>query len=67
MPPGEFENHNRGSNFGGSFLFTLYKNRDITIDFSVCQVAVIRKRASYLKLAPLKLAYTVQKNTEHIS
>ena len=66
MPPGEFENHNRGSNFGGGFLFTLYKNRDITIDFSVCQVAVIRKRASYLKSAPFKMVYTVPKNSEHI-
>ena len=67
MPPGEFENLNRGSNFGGSFLFTPYKNRDIESDFSRFQVAVIRKRASYLKSAPLKMVYTVQKNTEHIS
>ncbi len=66
MPPGEFENLNRGSNFGGSFLFTPYKNRDIESDFSRFQVAVIRKRASYLKSAPLKMVYTVPKNSEHI-
>ena len=61
MPPGEFENLNRGSNFWGSFLFTPYKS-----DFSRFQVAVIRKRASYLKSAPLKMVYTVPKNSEHI-